>query len=68
MEGEKEKAILETGTAVEVGLGGPGSGYPLVPNRCQWRESCCSRQSAYVTLGVLIWDLRFFSDLRFYRN
>lgn len=67
VEGEKEKAILETGTAVEVGLGEPGSGYPLVPNRCQWRESCSSRQSS-VTLGALVWNPRFFSDLRFCRN
>lgn len=39
MEREKEAAILETGTAVEVGLGRPGSEYPLVPNRCQRRET-----------------------------
>lgn len=68
VEGEKEKAILETGTAVEVGLGEPGSGYPLVPNRCQWRESCSSRQSSYVTLGALVWNPRFFSDLRVCRR
>lgn len=68
MEGEREEAILETGTAFEMGLGGPSSGYPLVPNRCLLRESWSSRQSGCVTLGTLIWNPRFFSDLRFYRN
>lgn len=58
---EKEAAILETGTAVEVGLGGPGSEYPLVQQVPTERD----RQSGYVTLGALIWNSRFFSDLRF---
>lgn len=68
MEGEKEEAILETGTVGEVGLGGPGSGHPLVPNRCQRRESWAGRQSDCVTLGALLWNPRFFSDLRVCRN